>query len=244
MRKRGLIAVSLFAAAALFATACDNGGDTIIMPGETSQGITVNGVGSAFGEPDKALLSLGVEVVADTVEAAREEAAAALTGVIQSARDNGVDEDDIQTAQFSVYPRYNIIGDRQVLEGYTVVNVLSITIREIENASAIIDDAVAAGGDRTVVHGIQFSIDDPTELENQAREAAVNEAKERAEQLARLSGVDLGEPIVVSESGGYTPIFYGGERAVGMGDAATSTPIEGGQLEVQIYVTLTYRIGG
>jgi uncharacterized protein YggE len=239
---------ALVAAAALLAVGCDSGDTYVSTSGFSGEGVSVSGTGSAFGEPDLATLTLGVDAQADTVAEARETAAAALAGVIDSVRANGVAEEDVQTVQFSINPVYSFVGERRTLEGYQVTNVISIQIRDIDDdpakSSRIIDDAVTAGGDSAVVQGIYFSITDPTALEEEARRAAVEDAKTRAEQLAENAGVDLGEPVQISESGGFTPIFYAGERALGGGAASdTATPIQTGQLEVQIYVTLLYKIG-
>ena len=187
------------------------------------------------------LLQLGVEVERRTVAAAREAAAASQQAIIEALKANGVDEKDIQTVRFSVQPRYDSPNRVRVLSGYNLSNVVSITVREIDKASAAIDAAVAAGGDSVVVQGISFAIDDPTDLREEARRAAVEDAKERASQLADAAGVKLGRPISIVESG-FTPfpqLGIGGEL---FARADTATPIQAGELDIVVSVNILYAI--
>src|SRR5262245_35223493 len=104
----GLVLVALFGLAAV---ACGDDGDTIIAGGNGQQtGISVNGTGKAMGVPDVAVLRLGVNLEASTVEAARDQAAAAQKAIIDSVKSNGVAEKDIQTQQFSISPQYDFPG--------------------------------------------------------------------------------------------------------------------------------------
>ena len=72
-------------------------------------------------------------------------------------------------------------------------------MRDIDKTSDVLDGATAAGGDLTQVQGISFTIDKPDALQDQAREAAVNDAKARAQRLADTAGVKLGDPISITE---------------------------------------------
>jgi uncharacterized protein YggE len=231
--------------AALLAVACE-GGDTVIQ--NTSQGasgVTATGTGRVFGEPDVAIISVGVNVQRDTVEQARNDAAAAQEAVVQSLRDNGVAEEDIQTVQFSVYPQYDYSDRTQPqgeIIGYVVSNVVQAKVRDLDTTGAAIDDATTAGGNDAVVQGVSFTIDDPSELREQARRMAVEQAQQQAEQLADAAGVGLGDLISISESGGFIPFEFG--RGGVATDAAqqAETPIEPGQVEVNITVNLQYEL--
>jgi uncharacterized protein YggE len=125
-----------------------------------------------------------------------------------------------------------------------VTNTLVLTVRELPSLSKIIDDATRAGGTNTTVQGLSFGIDDPEELKAAARELAIEQAKKRAEDTARIAGVSLGKPISISEG------FYGGSfdavapQTAGprTGVADTPTPIESGELDVVVTVQIVYRI--
>ena len=129
--------VAVVAVAALVAVAC-GGGDTIVHTGSSAvTGISVSGTGRATAEPDLVLLQLGIEVERSTVTAAREDAAASQQAIVDALKATGVDEDDIQTVQFSVWTRYDYSSDNErVLRGYNVSNVVSITLRGVDGAPA------------------------------------------------------------------------------------------------------------
>ena len=186
---------AVVAVVALVAVAC-GGGDTIVNPGSSAvTGISVSGTGRATAEPDLVHLELGIEVERSTVAAAREDAAASQQAILDALQANGVDEDDIQTVQLSVGTRYDYSSDNErVLRGYNVSNVVSITLRGVEGASAVIDAAIAAGGNNVIVRDIAFAIEDPTELREAARRDAVEDARERASQLAEAAGIKLSVP--------------------------------------------------
>lgn len=212
-------------------------------PPDQVRGITVSGEGKVTGKPDLALITLGVSTLRPSVAEARDAAATALTGIIDSMKANGVADDDIQTSQLSIYPEYDYSGNTQRLTGFRVTNTVTAKLRDIDNTSKVVDDAVTNGGDETTIQGISFTIDNPESLAAQAREAAVADAKKRAETLAAASGVKVGNPINISESGGAVPIPYA-ERAGAAADsqATPNTPIEPGELDVIIYVNVTWEI--
>ena len=229
---------------ALLTVACD-GGDTIVQ--NTNQGpagISATGTGRAFGEPDIAIVTVGVNVQRDSVAEARNDAAAAQEAVIESVSDNGVADEDIQTTGYSVYPQYDYPPDRPQGEivGYVVNNQVTVTIRDIGTTGQIIDDATEAGGNDAVVQGVSFGIDDPTELQESARQEAVEKARAQAQQLADAAGVELGEIISISESGGFFPAPATGGRGLDSAAQVPETPIEAGQVEINVSVNLQFAI--
>lgn len=235
----GVIAALL--AAAFVALACT---ETTVQPsadGATS-GINVSGSGSVFGEPDVAILSLGVEAEADSVGEAREQAAGSMDAMLNALRNGGVEDDDIQTSRFSVQPRYDFQEGRQELIGFVVNNLVTVKIRSIDDTGDLIDAAVAAGGDLSRVDNLRFTIDDPTALEDEARQLAMEDAKSKADTLAEAGGVDLGSPISISESGGVLPDVFRGDFFAEAVQDAGGTPIETGELEVQVQVQVLYAL--
>ena len=175
----------------------------------------------------------------DSVREAREEASAAMQSVIDSLKDNGVAEEDIKTQHFSIQPRYDYIDNRQVLRGYQVTNLVSAKARDIETVGEVIDDAATAGGDLVRVQSITFTIDDPKELQEQARVEAMKDAHAKAQTLAELGDVGLGDPISISEG---STANYRKYASFDEERSASSTPIEPGQLEITITVSVIYEI--
>ncbi|MCI0777568.1 MAG: SIMPL domain-containing protein, partial [Chloroflexi bacterium] len=189
-RTLGLIALL---AVGLLALACT---ETTLLQSDRDQspGISVSGTGSVFGEPDVAILTLGVEAQADSVGEARAEAAEAMDAMVTVLKDSGVEDSDIQTSRFSVEPRYNFRDGEQELIGFFVNNLVTVKIRDIDETGTLIDDVVEAGGDLTRVQNLRFTIDDLEELQQEARRLAMENAKSKAETLADAGGVDLGAP--------------------------------------------------
>lgn len=243
LRFRSIAALGAALLLAVAAAGCADEGDTIVTAGGPSEGISVSGEGRVSAAPDIATIRLGVRVEAATVEEARERAAQLQTAVVDAVKSNGVESKDVQTSNFSIQPVYS--GDpSRTIRAYAVTNTLSLKVRKLTSLSKVIDDATRAGSTNTTVQGLSFGIDDPEELKAAARELAIEQAKQRAEDTARVAGVNLGKPISISEG------FYGGSfdaaipqaSAPRTGTADTPTPIESGELDVVVTVQMVYRI--
>jgi uncharacterized protein YggE len=203
-------------------------------------GISVSGQGEASGAPDLATVSLGVEAVRDTVQAAREDAAAAMNQVIAVLRDRGIEDQDVQTSFFNIYPMYD--RDGQNITGFQVSNQVTVKIRDLNAVGSIIDKVVAAGGNLTRFQGVSFSIESPKPLEEQARAAAVADLMAKANQLANLTSIQLGSLVSISESGGVPDAMPVAERAALAQDTASVTPIVPGEVDVRVNLEATFAI--
>jgi uncharacterized protein YggE len=207
-----------------------------------AQGLSVSGEGRASAAPDMAVLGLGVSAKASTVKAANSQVQEAMSDLLDSLEGNGVQEKDIQTTSFSVYPEYDYRNNEQILTGYRVSHMLQVKVRDIDKAGEVIDDAVEAGGDLLQVQSISFSIDDTTALRSEARAEAVADAQAKADELATLAGVTLGKPTYITESVStpYPQPYYDRGVSYAMEEAAPVTEISAGELEVVVSVYITY----
>jgi uncharacterized protein YggE len=214
---------------------------TVVLPAEQATGITVSGDGEVFGEPDIAMLSLGVEVERNSVGEAREAAATTMEAILAALKENGVAEEDIQTTRFSVEARYDYpINEPAVLRGFAVNNVVAAKIRNIDDTGTVIDGALEAGGNAARIESLQFTIDDASTLEDEARKAAMAAARAKAETLAGEAGVELSAPISITESGGPVPIAFDDAAAADFAQETSRTPIEAGLLQVDVQVQVVY----
>ena len=200
---------------AIVLTGCDQYVSPILSSPE-NRSVHVTGIGSVTAEPDIATIYLGVSVEKETVEEAREEAASAMTAVIDALKDNNIADRDIQTENFSIYPQYDYTEEGRVLRGYRVNNSVNVKVRELDSLSDIIDDATTAGGDIVVVNSIQFMLEDPTPLQAHARALAVKDAEAKAQTLTEAGGVTLGKPITITETSRAAgpPIAFAENRSV------------------------------
>jgi len=206
-------------------------------------GVWVTGEGEVTVVPDVAILSLGVEAQAITVQQAMDEAAIAMDRVMAALRANGVAERDIQTQWFNIYPVRDWIDEgREVLIGYRVTNTVSAKIRDVAATGSIIDRVAEAGGDSTRIQGVSFTVDDPSQYHNEAREKAIADAQAKAEHLAALAGVDLGRPFYISESGGFVPIYRDYGYGMLEAGAVPPTPISPGETEITLTVQMAFAI--
>lgn len=205
--------------------------------------ISVSGSGDASGTPDVAYINLGADTTDADVGKAVETANTEMAAIIAAITDMGIDAKDIQTTNFNVYPedKYDANGQPTGQRVYHVQNSLSVTVRDITKASAVIDAGLKAGAD--TVNGLSFGIADTSALEQEARLKAVEDARKRAGQLADAVGVKLGAPIIVSEITGGSfpqPMAYAAQ-ATGLGGGGPQ--ITPGQLQVSIQVNVTFAIG-
>ena len=246
MKKLNLVLMIISIALIATLTACDSRvANQLLAPSPTERTIHVNGSGSVSGDPDIATLNIGVSAQKKSVSEAREAAAKAMTDLIATLKANSIDEEDIKTQNFSIYPQYDWTENGRVLIGYSVNNTVNATIRDLDTLSDVIDDAAEAGGDYVIVNSIQFSIDDPKPLQSQARSLAVKDAEAKAQTLADASGVTLGKPKTITENTYYVnpPVAYDlAEAALDDGGSRTSTPIIPGDLTITVNVSLIYEI--
>ena len=218
-----------------------------------SPSIFVSGAGRVSVEADLAILTLGIEVRDDSVSAAHQRAATAMTAVSNAVRRTGVEERDIQTQRFSIEPVYRweevlIPGGRsrseRVLDGYEVANNVLVRVRDLSSVSAVIDEAAEAGGDDVRIHGLRFTAEDASAAQAEARAAATKNALAHARQIAAAAGVELGGPISLSETAASPVQFKGASLAVAASNSAAeaSTPIEAGELEVVVTISAVFAI--
>ncbi|MFC2069224.1 SIMPL domain-containing protein [Chloroflexota bacterium] len=222
----------------------NNGGSPLeINLNNQQDGIWVNGQGKVTTTPDIASVSLGIETQADTVIEAQAEAASVIDQVMNALTKNGIAKKDIKTQYFNIskVTRWDDKNRQEVVLGYRVTNTVTAKIRDIEKTGTIIDDTATAGGDLTRINNIYFSIDDPAPYQEEARDKAMADAKNKAEQLANLSGVKLGKPTYISENLYFPPPIY---RDVPMMEAAPAptTSISPGEMEVTLSVQVVYAI--
>jgi len=114
-----------------------------------------------------------------------------------------------------------------------------VKIRKLDTASQVLALIVSTGGDATRINSVNYTIEDDSQLVKDARARAFNDAKDRAQQYAQLSGLDLGKVISISESGGATPptpMPYSG------GAEMAAVPVQPGQQTVGFSVTVVWEL--
>ena len=233
-----IAAVALLALAAAAVSGVGRPEEATSAAADTTRSITVNGTGKVNATPNRADVSFGVVTDGRNAGGALAANAASARRVIAALRSAGVEERDIQTQQVSITPVFDE-GGRQV-SGYQARNTVLARIRDLDRAGAAIDAAVAAGANE--VYGPNMSVADRAALERGALQAAMADARARAQAIASAGNVSLGRVLTVVEGGGGvmpppTP-FAAADRAL----AESATPIEPGTQETQAVVTVTYAV--
>ncbi len=204
-----------------------------------SRTVSVTGTGIVTGTPDQATIYVGVRTEATTSAEALTDNNEQMTALINTIKAAGVAARDIQTSDFSIYPRYADRTDGELrVVGYEVSNSVHITVRDLTKLGTILDAAVRAGGNQ--VSGISFGFSDPAAMVEEARAQAVANARANAEQLATLTDAELGAVITINENMNSfpTPVY----REAMAGADMASVPIESGQSSVNVSVNVTYEL--
>jgi uncharacterized protein YggE len=202
----------------------------------TLPGITVTGTGTARAVPNIADWSFGVQSDADTAAAALKAASNATRQILDALREAGVAQEDLRTEHVSLYPRTT--DDGRAVIGYTASSSVHATVRELGEAGAVVDAAVRAGANQ--VYGPSLRVSDSRAQYRAAAEAAIDDARARAEALAAKAGLTLGAPVAIVETGSSIPgPLY--DRAMAGAEAA-SVPIEPGVNEITATLTVTFAV--
>lgn len=205
--------------------------------------ITVNGNGKVTATPTIAVTNVGLVTEKPDVASAQTENTQKMNTLVAAMQQLGIPKEDIQTAQYQIYPKYSYDEKKgSTIIGYSVTQGIEIKIRDLTKISQVLAKAGEAGANQ--VSGIQFTIDDPKVLRAQAREEALKDVKAKAQKLATELGVELSAVISYSE---YQPsdaqpprLMYAKEAAVGA--EAPAPDIQAGSLDISSEVSITYEI--
>jgi uncharacterized protein YggE len=219
---------------AVASSACDSTPQRV---GDTARQVTVVGSGHVEGVPDTLTADVGIEFTAPDVTAAMDQTNARQQAVINALTGAGVDRKDISTTEVSLQPQYDSSGG--TVTGYRADNAIRVKIHPAGAASRVLAVIVGTGGNATRINSVSYSIADDSQLVKDARARAFQDAKDRAEQYAQLSGLGLGKIISISEvSGAASPAPAPSVR----GGMPSSVPLEPGQQTVSFSVTAVWEL--
>lgn len=241
MRTKLSVVMVLVLALGLALTGCAGALQAQTLPEQSpTGGVTVVGQGTAYGEPDRATVIVGVETFAPAVSEATTQNQETLDDVMAALAAVGIAPADIQTTNYSLFAE-QIYGDRgpEGIAGYRVSNQVTVQIRDISTVGDVLGAAIEAGANS--VYGVNFTVADPAALEAEARAAAMADAAARAASLAELGQVTLGEIRVISEVINQPGMPFGGVAYM-VEEAASAPGIAPGQLSYQVQVQVTYAI--
>lgn len=239
--KKTLLSAATLLIITVFLTGCGS-----LAPSEGSQSVrtmSVSGRGTVELSPDIARVNIGIRSQSPDVAQALKENTANAEAIIQKLLDLGVEQNDIQTRNFNVYPQQNQQpgpeGEVEETQTFVVENTVSVTVRDLDSLGEILSTAVQEGAN--TIHGVTFDVEDRETAVEEARGLAIENAKAQAEAIAETAGVVLGpvHSIRINE-GSPTPVARAVEMEAAQGGGAV--PISGGQLTIRVTANLTFQI--
>jgi uncharacterized protein len=168
--------------------------------------ITVSGHGTVSVVPDTADLMAGVQAQAATATEALETVGTKSQALVDTLKGQGIAPDDIQTAGLNLYPTYG--NDDQRITGYQASTNVTATVHDVSKVGDVVDALKTLVGDQLTLNGVSFSYNDPEAVMADARTAAMNNARVRAEQYAKAAGAELGGVLKVIEGSVPSPVMY------------------------------------
>jgi len=205
--------------------------------------ISAAGQGEVFVKPDIAQISFTIQKEKISLLDAQNEASVASNKLTDFLKSSGIEDKDIKTTNYSIYPRYDYLENSgRIFRGYDVSETIEVKIRKIDDTGKILSGAANNGADQ--VGQVSFTIDDQEAVKREAREKAIIDAKQKANKLANDLGLKIVRLIGFYESGGdYYPVAMMKESSsiLGMGGAATPS-IPSGENKVTVNVSLTYQM--
>lgn len=208
-------------------------------PPASESTVSVSGTGQVQAAPDRAVIRLGVETEAETAENALAQNSTQMQSLLDALSAAGIASENIQTQSVRLMPRYQFGDERddRTLVGFAAANFVRVQTDQLDSLGVLLDEAVSAGA--TTIENVSFAVSDQTEFVDQARQAAVEDARYKAEQLAELTGAELGAVLQINESSDVPrPV----RREAEVMEEAAAVPIEPGTESIRVSVQITWTL--
>ena len=212
-----------------------NGADT-----SNTRYITVTGVGTISVVPDAVRFNATVSSLASTNAAALSSASKSAAAVRAALKEKGIALKDIRSANISVYPEYNWTQEAGTkITGYRASQSFDVLVRKAADAGTIIEAVVTAGGDNVQLGGVIPTTLNPAITTEEARAAAVANAKSKASSYAKLLGTSIGKVLFLEEQS--SPI-YSSPFPMAKAEADSAVQIDLGEQDVTVTITVRWAL--
>ena len=246
MRTKIIFTIGILLLSAAFLSACGSlAAQPVAAQGEMPplRTINVTGRGKTTLDPEIVYVSIGVHTEGENAARAVSSNSLQAEKVAAALQAFNIDEKDVQTTNFSIYPQQQYDNDGQFLGiKYVVDNTVFVTLRNIDQLGDLLDAVVQAGANS--INSVQFDVEDREAALSEARTAAVEDAAKQAQELADAAGVTLGDVQTISSYGGGVPMPLYDYKGIGGGAAMAeaSVPVAPGQLVLTTEVNIVYLI--
>jgi hypothetical protein len=203
--------------------------------------ISFAGEGKVYIKPDIAFVDVSVVTQGEQIKDVQDANTKKMNKVINFLKDSGIDEKDIKTTNYNLYPQYTYENNKipQIM-GYQINQTLNIKIRNLDKIGTILEGGVNVGINQ--VDSLYFGVENDEELKEQARKMAIDDAKKKAEILASQLGVRLIKITGFSDNTVGYPVPMYDAKGYGVGGGGETPNIQTGQNEITVNVTITYEI--
>jgi uncharacterized protein YggE len=207
--------------------------------------LIVTETGKATAIPDIAKITFGIEESSTSLTTALNSVNSKSKTLLAALKKLGVEEKDIKTINYSVYPNYDHQSQPPKVTGYRVSTRYSVKIKDFDKVNEAITSATSSGAN--MVGNVSFEVNEETKNKAlaSAREEAVNKAREKAQSLAKAAGISLGKIINISEGSEIQPPYpLAYERAIdtSVGETVTQPEIAPGESEFSVTVSVSWQI--
>ena len=201
--------------------------------------VTVTGTGSASVAPDMAIVHAGVVTQATSAAVAVSANNVIMETVLRALSAMGVADKDVQTTDFNVMPQYRqpTEGRTQEVAGYQVTNRVRVTVRDLGQLGALLDEIIKQGANR--LEGIRFAVADPAPVLDEARAKAMADARRRAGVYAAAANVTVGRVLLIQEA---SAIIQPPQPMATFRTAQMAVPVAAGEQELSVTVTVSYAL--
>ncbi len=203
--------------------------------------INVIGTGTVLATPDMAHITLGVSQDAGTAAAALDAMSVAMEAVLGQLRDASIAPEHMQTSNLRIDQRYSdyVDGQTRKVVGYTAASDVQVQVYDLENLGLVLDAAVRDGANQ--MNGLTFDVADRAPFLTAARQAAVADARAKAEVYSNAAGATLGPIMLISEAGNNAaPMPMMAEMSF---DAVRSAvPVAAGELSISATLTMVWAL--
>lgn len=178
---------------------------TAVINNGNQNNLAVNGDGKVFAKPDTFLLTVVASEKSKTTKEGFALVGTKVTALQKIMKDNGILEKDIQSVNIAINPNYNYDNGKSTIDGFIATHGLAVKIRNLDSIDAILAGVSGVAG--VQIQSTAYDIDDKTALYHEARDLAIAKARQKAEDMAKASGVSLGKVVSISETQVYTPMY-------------------------------------
>ena len=203
--------------------------------------ITIDGEGKIAGKPTLAVVDVGLYAEGQDVPTVQQSNSAKVNAIIAAMKGLGIADVDLQTSNYNISPKFDYKNGTQNVVGYTVSQSLSVKVRDLAKVSAVLAKAGQLGANQ--INGVTFTIDDPSELKQEARKKALDDAYAKAKELSDAMHVQVAKVVTFSEATSPSvPQPYLMRSDVATGGGNVSPDIQAGSLDVVSHVSVTFEI--